>query len=377
MDKNRKIIIARYAREGKNKLELLMQFPKVPPIELKEINLFYDVSKEIIQLKKSGESEGVLRKVVLRLGYEKNDLELILGTNNLMGKIISLTTTSFSLIFVLIFVALFGLLLFNVLSRTEWDFLKTDYQISGIIFANDTNFSDLRITSNGVIKNISVNGNEYKATIRCSKKETITFSKKGFVPAHKKIDCEEQKLDVILAPMNEFTKLKLKEETIVDDKGVELKLKGTDLVVIGENTPAINPSVSITAFNPNTPGDMKYFPGELEGILEDGNITAIESYGFAKIVAEDGNGNSLDFKEGTSAKITFPIDPNQKANAPEDMPLWYFDEIKGTWVEEGLAKKVCNGDACIYVGEMNKVRSFWNVDYPVPTYTKDINNKLL
>ena len=41
------------------------------------------------------------------------------------------------------------------------------------------------------------------------------------------------------------------------------------------------------------------------------------------------------------------------------MPLWYFDEQKGMWVEEGVATKQGNQ----YVGTVNHFTD-WNCDIP-------------
>ena len=366
MDDKYKIIAANYAREGKTKLELVMNVPKATSEELKEINNFYNASKEILILKRKGVSDEKLITVLSKVGYTKNDFNIIKGKKELKSSLIDVGSNLVSLIFVLVFVFVVGSLLINVLGSTDWDFLKKDYVVSGLIFGDDTNFSDLKISANTGLKNVLINENEYSAIIRCSKELTLSFAKKGFVPVHKNISCEEQELDIVFATMNEFVKLNLSSVTNVEDKGVKLDLTGSDLVILGTNTPAVNPSVSVTAFNPNTPGDMQFFPGELEGLREDGNVTGLVSYGFAKIIAEDENGNSLDFKEGKSATVTFPLDSKQRVDAPSEMPLWYFDEIKGTWVEEGLAKKTCVGNICQYVGEITKVRSWWNADHPVP-----------
>ncbi|HMK04708.1 MAG TPA: hypothetical protein VK489_10975, partial [Ferruginibacter sp.] len=45
--------------------------------------------------------------------------------------------------------------------------------------------------------------------------------------------------------------------------------------------------------------------------------------------------------------------------APATIPLWYFDEVKGLWKEEGVATKTGNN----YSGEVSHF-SFWNYDVP-------------
>ena len=374
LDNKYKAIAAKFAREGKTKLELMLQFPKATLNETKEIYLFYQLSKEINNLVKSGENDDVLKRVIVKVGFSEDDLDLIKGKKELKNILSLFNTTIFSLIFILLFVFVVGSLLINTLGQTDWDFLKKDYQVTGMFFGDDTNFDDLKISSNSTIKNVKIMGSEYSATIRCSKEVLISFSKIGFAPIHKKINCESQELDIVLPLMNAFKEIDLNKNNSVEDRGIKLDLNGNDLIVIGTNKIPINPQVSLTGFNPNTPGDMQYFPGELEGETSDGNVTALESYGFAKIVLQDESGSYLDFKEGKSATVKFPLDPNQRLDAPSEMPLWYFDEEKGIWVEEGIAKKVCNGNICEYIGEITKVHSWHNADYPIEPYRKDLND---
>ena len=52
-----------------------------------------------------------------------------------------------------------------------------------------------------------------------------------------------------------------------------------------------------------------------------------------------------------------PLDASMVANAPSQIPLWWFDEDNGYWVEEGEA--TLQGNA--YVGNVSHF-SFWNCD---------------
>ena len=62
---------------------------------------------------------------------------------------------------------------------------------------------------------------------------------------------------------------------------------------------------------------------------------------------------------GSFAEITVPLDPSLVATAPSTIPLWYFDEAQGYWIEEGEANLVGNA----YVGIVTHF-SFWNCDIP-------------
>jgi hypothetical protein len=107
------------------------------------------------------------------------------------------------------------------------------------------------------------------------------------------------------------------------------------------------------------------FPGECTGIRSDNTIVDIESFGF--IIVELLNGSEkLQLAAGRTAGISLPIPAAMLASAPSTIPLWYFDETKGSWIEEGAATKT--GTA--YVGSVKHFTP-WNCDKPVyipPTF---------
>jgi hypothetical protein len=60
-----------------------------------------------------------------------------------------------------------------------------------------------------------------------------------------------------------------------------------------------------------------------------------------------------------STKITYPIPSDMISNAPDNIPLWHFDESDGIWKEEGFATKVGSN----YEGFVTHF-SNWNFDVP-------------
>ena len=74
---------------------------------------------------------------------------------------------------------------------------------------------------------------------------------------------------------------------------------------------------------------------------------------------EGGGGEKLNLAAGKTATITMPIPASLQASAPSTIPLWYFDETKGLWKEEGSATRQGNN----YVGTVTHF-SFWNCDVP-------------
>ncbi len=100
-------------------------------------------------------------------------------------------------------------------------------------------------------------------------------------------------------------------------------------------------------------------PGDLVGRNASNHEVVLATLGMVAVELRGENGEELNLREGSMARITFPIAEQDQAFAPDQIPLWYFDEDKGLWIEEGNATKVGNN----YVGEVAHF-SFWNCDAP-------------
>jgi hypothetical protein len=93
-----------------------------------------------------------------------------------------------------------------------------------------------------------------------------------------------------------------------------------------------------------------------------GSTTMFESYGFinASFYDADNPAVKLQVASGKTVTMSAPIPYGLQENAPETIPLWYYDEEDGLWREEGSATK--QGDS--YVGSVSHF-TFWNFDHPV------------
>ncbi|MEO6731269.1 MAG: hypothetical protein ABIN01_08625 [Ferruginibacter sp.] len=100
-------------------------------------------------------------------------------------------------------------------------------------------------------------------------------------------------------------------------------------------------------------------PGDLRGLDTSGNLKLLTTYGMAAIELTGNGGELLQIGNGKKATITIPLHPSLSASAPATIPLWYFDETKGLWKEEGTAVKSGNS----YIGAVSHF-SFWNYDVP-------------
>lgn len=118
-------------------------------------------------------------------------------------------------------------------------------------------------------------------------------------------------------------------------------------------------TAATTYLDPNDEGFESQMPGgDLIAIRTDGSDAQLVSYGMVSVTLTDDAGKSVNLKSGQTATITFPAPAGLEAH--DQIPLWYFDEEQGLWVEEGMATKQADGT---YVGTVSHF-SWHNLDYP-------------
>lgn len=148
-------------------------------------------------------------------------------------------------------------------------------------------------------------------------------------------------------------------ETISLSNGAAVALQGA---YINENGEEYNGTVKVTlhhldAVAPETQNQM---PGMLYAQDAQGQERGLVTMGMLAVELTGSNGEDLNLAAGTTAEITVPVSQSLLASAPQTIPLWYFNEEYGFWVEEGEA--TLQGDK--YVGTVSHF-SFWNCDIPV------------
>lgn len=111
--------------------------------------------------------------------------------------------------------------------------------------------------------------------------------------------------------------------------------------------------------DPTTENGLMSMPGNLTGLDSNQNEKILTSYGMLVAELVDLAGNQLQIKPNVQVQMTMEIPATMQSSALPTIPLWYFDEIKAIWVEEGSGNLVGNK----YVGFVNHF-SFWNYDIP-------------
>jgi len=121
----------------------------------------------------------------------------------------------------------------------------------------------------------------------------------------------------------------------------------------------------------------KHMPGDLRGIGSNGDETGLQSFGMMDVEMQDASGNRLQLASGQTATLTFAIPQTLQASAATTIPLWYFNDTTGQWLQQGTAMREGNN----YVGQVGHF-TFWNCDAPIGTvnfsvYLKDQHGNAL
>jgi len=121
-------------------------------------------------------------------------------------------------------------------------------------------------------------------------------------------------------------------------------------------TGAVN--IALNHIDPTSEDLERQMPGMLMGVLDE-QPQLLLSYGMIGAELTDNTGSTVQLAPGSPATVRFPVMPDQQADAPQVIPLWWFDEDLGYWVQEGEAQRVGNE----YVGQVAHF-SWWKIDVP-------------
>lgn len=127
-----------------------------------------------------------------------------------------------------------------------------------------------------------------------------------------------------------------------------------------------NISMKLTVIDPSQSIDL--MPGEyLAQNPANNEITQIESFGALDMAFEDSAGNPVQLADDVTATIRIPVANRVSAEAPNSIPLYFFNKDTGFWVEEGSADlmTLTSGEQA-YEGTVPFLTT-WNADRPTDT----------
>lgn len=220
-------------------------------------------------------------------------------------------------------------------------------------------------------------------------RSVVRFSKAGYFDVVRSMDADDDAADgasweVVMCKKenNDFTSIKTysssSDQTLqagemkIDMPQDGYKVDGTGAGYTGKV------KSEMVYLDPNNERFSEMMPGgDLAAVRSDNSSAQLVSYGMTDLNMYAENGDKLQLKEGSKAKLTFPIPAGMGENPPASIPLWSFNEKTGLWEEEGSAALQGN----VYVGEVAHF-SWVNLDYPekqgtVYGYVKDDTGKVL
>jgi len=120
-------------------------------------------------------------------------------------------------------------------------------------------------------------------------------------------------------------------------------------------------TVQLNAVLPDDDEFYGTFPGEFEGVREDGEtVVPFVSFGFMTVEMMSESKAPLQLADGVTAALSLTIPEDKAMTAPATIPMWYFDETTGQWMEEGEATL----DGNVYTADVAHFTT-WNWDLPV------------
>lgn len=220
-------------------------------------------------------------------------------------------------------------------------------------------------------------------------RSVVRFSKAGYFDVVRSMDADDDDADgasweVVMCKKenNDFTSIKTysssSDQTLqAGDMKIDMPQDGYKVDGTGAGYTGKVKS-EMVYLDPNNECFSEMMPGgDLAAVRSDNSSAQLVSYGMTDLNMYAENGDKLQLKDGSKAKLTFPIPAGMGENPPASIPLWSFNEKTGLWEEEGSATLQGN----VYVGEVAHF-SWVNLDYPekqgtVYGYVKDDTGKVL
>jgi len=233
-----------------------------------------------------------------------------------------------------------------------------------IITTNNSGVSGLEVRVGSLIAYTNNKGEFYLPNVPTGNRVLVSISSESYVSTQKIVVVKPNKTTYVDAAVLLIgTKQNLNATTggTISFSGATVTFPANALVDSKGNPFTGTAQVRATYFNPTSNVFYGCFPGEFTGIRQNRTETAIESFGFVHIDILNAT-EKLQLAVGQQSSITFPIPSALLGKAPQTIPLWYYDEVKGQWIEDGSATKTGN----VYVGTVSHFSS-WNCDQPTQT----------
>lgn len=242
--------------------------------------------------------------------------------------------------------------------------LMTQATFLGQVFhENGMPLEEAKVSINGYESQTDINGFFFFTAINTPKNATlIKVSKVGYFDGYrtvKVISNEDNHVRIILMQLPQPMQFEASVGGVVAIEGGGSVEFSANAIKELHSDKVYNGIVNVYAkwINPDDERINELMPGALRAIDANNRERGLVTFGMQNVELYGDQGQELQLIEGKNAALHFPISANLMSSAPKTIPLWYFDEVKGMWIEEGSAEKVGNE----YVGNVGHFTP-WNVD---------------
>lgn len=256
-----------------------------------------------------------------------------------------------------------------------------DYQLSGFVKDVDgTPLGGVTVTTGSTsISTNTLGFFDLSQVNMVDSRSVVRFSKDGYFDIVRSMDRTDggDSWQVVMCKKgnNDFTSVKTYDASTAQTLqagGMKIEMPEDGYRVDGTGTAYTGKvKTDMLYLDPNNDVFAEMMPGgDLAAVRSDGSNAQLVSYGMVDIHMQGEDGEKLQLKEGSKAKLTFPIPVGMNNDLPSAIPLWSFNEQTGLWEEEGVATLQGN----VYVGEVSHF-SWANLDYPQKQGTLVVNVK--
>ena len=169
--------------------------------------------------------------------------------------------------------------------------------------------------------------------------------------------------DLTMVPIDVTQSFQPTQDTeIMKGDQVLVEVPANSLMTASGSAPAGNVMAMVT--NLDASSDSATMPGDfMSADGSTGTSGPIESFGAMNMMFTDENGEPLNLSSGEEAIVSIPLagrrDPQ---GAPETIPLFYWSDERGQWIEEGEATlEEVDPGRWAYIGRVSHF-STWNAD---------------
>jgi hypothetical protein len=217
-------------------------------------------------------------------------------------------------------------------------------------------------TSDGTTATTTADG-FYSLTVPiANSRGVINATKQGYAPNSKIINdgLDISNYTLFLLPVEQSFTIdsSVANELNLDASSGGVSLPAGSLRKGDGSSPSGSVTVDLTSIDPRSAPDS--MPGDFTTGTDQGSEQSIESFGAMNVQIYDESGDTLDLDGSNDSTVRIPV-PENSTNPPTTIPLWYYDDAAGRWVEEGTATLVGVSPNWYYEGTVGHF-STWNAD---------------